>query len=426
MRKAFLVSLGLILAQAGFAPAQEGDPTVLVLPIRPVSRASVARVEAIPAATLAHAPPATCGPLVTESACCKCGPRFWARAEYLHWWMKEGPVPAPLLTGGATGIVGAPTTVTLFGNSSLDYGPLSGGRLSAGYWFGAESKVGVEGSGFLLERGVSRFNAANNGLDPAQGLFFPFIDAVTGLQTAQLQAGPGGGFTAAGTFGATSTSRFWGADGSAVLNVFRSERGYVDLIGGFRYFDLDEDLIMTSSRVDSDGLFARNTFESFSTRNQFYGGQVGARFGLDFGRANVELTTKVALGNNEQTLDIRGQNTTVGAVAFVPGTNQGFIFTQPSNIGRFRNDEFAVIPQAGVKVGYGFTRNVRVTAGYDFIYWNEVARPGEQIDPVVNTTQAPSLVGGAGVLVGPARPQATFNQSDFWTHGFSLGLEITW
>jgi hypothetical protein len=92
---------------------------------------------------------------------------------------------------------------------------------------------------------------------------------------------------------------------------------------------------------------------------------------------------------------------------------------QPTNIGHFTQTRFAVVPQFGINVGYKINDNWRVFVGYDFLYWSKVARPGDQIDRVVNTTQV-----AGGTLVGEARPRFLFQDTHYWAQGFSGGLEF--
>src|SRR5947209_6217085 len=43
-------------------------------------------------------------PCDISGACCRPSQtecyRFWARAEYLHWWVKDAPMPVPIVTTG--------------------------------------------------------------------------------------------------------------------------------------------------------------------------------------------------------------------------------------------------------------------------------------------------------------------------------------
>jgi hypothetical protein len=130
----------------------------------------------------------------------------------------------------------------------------------------------------------------------------------------------------------------------------------------------------------------------------------------------------VALGGVHQTANINGS--TLFAVPGMPVSFQnGGLLALPTNSGRFSRDRFAVVPEVGVKVGYQLTAHVRCFVGYSFLYISDVARPGHQVDPVVNVAQLPSQF-GPGALVGAPRPGFSFKGSDFWAQGVSFGLEI--
>src|SRR5207344_153164 len=62
------------------------------------------------------------------------GGSFWAEAEYLYWQTKGDGLPA-LVTTGVTGVLGAPGTSVLFGQSTVNDDWRSGVRVRAGYWF---------------------------------------------------------------------------------------------------------------------------------------------------------------------------------------------------------------------------------------------------------------------------------------------------
>jgi len=67
---------------------------------------------------------------------------------------------------------------------------------------------------------------------------------------------------------------------------------------------------------------------------------------------------------------------------------------------------------------------VRLVVGWSGLWWGEVARPGNQIDAVINPALLP--LGSGGHAGGPARPTIPFNLSDFWANGFNVGLEISY
>ena len=54
--------------------------------------------------------------------------------------------------------------------------------------------------------------------------------------------------------------------------------------------------------------------------------------------------------------------------------------------------------------------------GYNFMYWSNVVRPGDQIDRNINPNLAPVFGGTAGG-VGAAAPARLNRETDFWAHG---------
>ena len=81
-------------------------------------------------------------------------------------------------------------------------------------------------------------------------------------------------------------------------------------------------------------------------------------------------------------------------------------------------DEFAVIPELGINLGYDVTPNLRATLGYSFIYWSRVARPGDQIDTNLNLTQLPP-----GTLNGIPSPVFDWHVTDVWVQGINAGID---
>src|SRR5262249_37158965 len=107
-----------------------------------------------------------------------------------------------------------------------------------------------------------------------------------------------------------------------------------------------------------------------------------------------------------------------------PAVSPGGIFVQPTNMGRYWCWDFAVVPEAGLRVAFQLWRNLQISAGYDFLYWSSVVRPGAQVNRDVNLSQSTLL--GSGTLTGPAQPLAPLARSDFFANGLSLGLEVRW
>jgi hypothetical protein len=377
-------------------------------------------------------------------------PCAWVSAEYLLWWVKEGSLPPDfVLTGDPTtnnpGALNAGGRVLPGSPASVDYGALSGVRVSAGAWLDSGGTLGIEGSGFLLPQQSRTFKAVSdqNG-SPVLG--FRYIDTpgnpATPLAEDVFQASvPPGNMFGVGPFAGSvalfSSLRLWGAEVNAVAGLVNNGNLRLQALGGFRYVDLAEDLtVQLQSNAIDDGMvnFLGNTFPApagivtsdiFRTRNQFYGGQLGLRGEYTLGKFVVSTTGKVALGSNHEVVEVMGSST----LLMPPGTPPLSVpvgqFAGPSNIGRRTRDEFAVVPEVEVKLGYQLTSWLRATVGYDFLYLSRVVRPGSQVDLLVNDSVNPvNGVFGMPPLDKSAFPQPLFNRTDFWAQGVTFGLEL--
>jgi hypothetical protein len=351
----------------------------------------------------------------------------WFNSEYLLWAIKDARLPALVTSSPAgtprsmAGVLGAPGTTTLFGNDSIDMEARSGARFTLGVWFDPNQTVGLQGSGFFLGDRTVNFTAGSPGMPI---LARPFVDATTGLEASELVAFPG---VISGAVVVRAESQFHGADLDLRANLWNGCCWRFDLLGGVRYLGLDESLLIAENLTAgpaSGGLAGSNiaVTDSFLTHNTFWGGELGMDFELKRGRWSFDILGKVALGDTREVVKING-STSLQAPMGMPTVSMGGLLAQPTNIGNFSRDRFAVAPEAGVKVGYQVTDWMKLSVGYTFLYLSDVARPGNQIDRVVNTTQLPSQLGG-GMLVGPPRPSFVFKGTDFWAQGLTVGLEL--
>ena len=317
----------------------------------------------------------------------------------------------------------------LIGGREFDFGNHPGVRLTTGFWFDKEGCVGAELTGFIM--GDKTINSAL--ASDANGTLLiarPVINALSGQEASLLLSTPG---QLAGGIRVDSTNELYGAEVNFVGSVFRSKSLTADMLVGFRYMGLDERLnINSNSTVLSGGVAAFNgsligpgstlsILDHFETRNDFYGGQIGGRTQVRWNRFFADFEGKLAVGNSHEVVNINGVTTLTGTsgAAFQPAG----LLAVSSNSGMSSRDEFTFIPEAGAKVGFHLTNHVSLFVGYTFIYWFDVARPGDQIDRVVNPALVPSNL-AFGSMVGPNRPAVSFTRTDFWAQGVNIGLEV--
>jgi hypothetical protein len=362
--------------------------------------------------------------------CCGAGSNWWLGADYLLWWFKDAHTPPLVTTGppGSAGIIGRGATV-LFGGPDIDLGDHQGARFTAGLMFDDDRLLGFEGNYFFLAQRGASFFAGNSG-DPV--LARPFFNANLAAQDSELVSSTG---SVTGSVRVALESRLQGAEANLLYALDEECDFHLTLLSGFRYVQLDEGLTVSENLLlpgfvagPTSGLpdqpsSAIGLSDFFGTHNHFYGGQVGLRGEWWHEFAFVRLEGKAALGLNHESITIDGSTRFATPPAAVPITRPGGLLAVPTNMGHFHRDEFAVLPEVGVKLGYQFTSWACLTVGYSFLYWSAVARPGDQVDFALNPSQLPTST-GPGSLVGPARPSANLHGTDFWAHGVNVGLEV--
>ena len=81
-------------------------------------------------------------------------------------------------------------------------------------------------------------------------------------------------------------------------------------------------------------------------------------------------------------------------------------------------------PEFSLNLGYFVTPNIRLYAGYNFLLWTNVIRPGDQIDHTVDLTFVPNSP--AAGFSGQDRPRPLFKQSDLVVNGIQFGVDLRW
>ena len=178
---------------------------------------------AAPASNMTPPLAATPGTIIDVSPSCEAN-RFWIQGEYLFWWLKPGPLATPIVTtdpsqGVAKGSGGLanPTTQVLLGGHDVDFPPVSGGQVRAGYALGGG--LGIEAGGFLFEQQTNdQIRASDNGGSPF--LLRPIVNTdANNLNAGIVVSLPlssalalGANAANTGAIQVNNTIRLWGAD----------------------------------------------------------------------------------------------------------------------------------------------------------------------------------------------------------------------
>lgn len=344
------------------------------------------------------------------------GPPFTVSAEALLWWFKGNATP-PLVSDG---LIGDPGTRVLLGGRDENTNPNPGFRLSVGY--ALSDRWGLDSSVFYIPTRTTTRSVSSSGQLGSTDLYVPVIDPTLPGETIQ-------NISAATFFAGSATeqlsSSLLGADLNATMRLASGATWRVDALGGFRYLRLRESLSFTTSSPNIPPFTpdVYQTSDNFDATNNFFGGQLGARARAGWGPWFASGVVKVGLGVMVQTVDIEGTLLTndfngFGTPIAYPG---GGYFATPTNIGQRTRSVFSVVPEAGLTLGYRFTKWLAVTLGYNFLYASDVVRAPQQISRTVNYS---SFNLPPGPPTGPQEPTFKFKSTDFWAQGLNVGLEL--
>lgn len=410
-------------------------------------------------------PPASgdCGECCPDcGGCGTCGERVWADAELLIWWRDGRSVP-PLATTSPFGTPRSdagvlPGAEILFGGERLGGDGSLGLRVGLGVWFDQCETWGL---------GVSAFGLGSEAVDFSQfsqvrTLAIPFYNTLLGEEDAQLvtYVDPIDGRLTRGEVVQSTENSVYGGDfylrkringalltdymlflmqGPAwvascfqpltggfamdVANHASSSYGRkfsrVDVIGGYQYSLIKDTLTSRFELLSLDPTFLDPVgtriavTDSYRVDNTFHGGMIGMTAVAEHGCWKLEFLGKVGLGNMHQTATVRGRTRVQlpPPFGFLSHTRNRGLFAQPSQTGSFSRDVFAVIPEAKIKLSRSFGCHWDAYAAYSFMYWNDVALAGDQLNRAINPFEPDN-----------APNTLQINGTSFWAQGISFGL----
>lgn len=357
-------------------------------------------------------------------------PYLWyGQFDFKLWWMDGVAVPALVTTSpvgtdrALAGVLGEPTTATLYGGGQMFKEVQPGGELRFGRRIAIAPANSIEFAYLSLGSKAYTFGAATADIPI---LARPFSNVEPGMEgeDAWLISFPS---SLEGSVDILSQTEFEAAE---MLYRRRTRLGgpvRVDLITGWRSAYLSDDLTIQDSRtaLSTDGGLVVGAmvdqYDRFASTNRFNGWTIGLDTIMRRERWSLQVLSKIGLGNTRSKVTIDGLTTSTTPIAGgapVATTTSGGLLAQPTNIGVFQKDTFSAMPELTLALGYQLTPRWRAHMGYSIIYWTNVARAAEQIDMSVNPSQF-----NGGALVGPARPEFVWRTDNFWTQGLNFGLD---
>jgi hypothetical protein len=435
------VGFGSPLVQYGYnsPPANLSDPNGAAFVHNSFLRASVP--QASPETSQGPAPspsptteaaPASCDePLPSNDPSYK--PRFWLTANYAAIFIKPMNIAVPLATTGSLAdaspaAIGQPNTTILTGNT-FQFGMLSGIQTDAGVFLDSEGCWALQWSGLFVvpAHARSQFSSDATG-NPL--IARPIFNTNTGINQVLVDSIPG---SVAGAINIDARTAFFDTEANLTYRCKSVEKSHADLLCGFRYMHLAEDLrildqltplvpgVLTFETGPANPPNSLVDFDRFSTANNFFGLQLGGLCALEQGRWFCAGWGKAGLGVTNQMAFVNG------STALVTPTGRQFagggVLAVPTNMGQYSRNVLGFVPEGGLTLGVNVTAHVQLTLGYSFLYWNNVIRPGTLLNSTINPTQIPTT-SGFGTATGPASPQFQFVSDTFWMHNVTCGVAV--
>ena len=316
-----------------------------------------------------------------------CGPRlWWIRKEGLLFWAKGRSLP-PLVTTSDVPVP-PPGTTVLYGGQTESSNTRIGARIDFGTWLSCEECVGIGGRFWGLANDDSTFALSSTDV-PGQTIERPFVQSPN-TPNSLVVANPFAGFD--GNISVSTHSEVFGADAYARIRCYQSCNSRTDFVTGYQFTRLNESILIHSETQNRNLVVT----DYYNTYNEFHGGILGVLHDYNYGCVNLMLLARVSLGNMHQTANALGDTN---------GRQGGLYVERNTTVVR---DTFCSVPELGATLGYQFSPCMQIHAGYNILYWSNVARPEAMIDQVRGNNT--SIV---------------FRDSSFWVQGVTAGLTVT-
>ncbi|MDV6028830.1 MAG: BBP7 family outer membrane beta-barrel protein [Phycisphaera sp. RhM] len=347
-----------------------------------------------------------------------CGKDGWMRAEAMLMFHAERQAP-PLVTSAAPGVFPVLPAATVEFGDDLD-GGLSGGiRTDVGRYL--TDSFGIGGRTLWIGENGDDYSASGDQTDAtARSLgrpyyFVPRFNPGTAQEDSVIISQQN---LFSGNVQAEYATDLFMADGYARMTFCHNKSSRLEFIAGYTYAELDDMISISSFRSDTNAgtnpNLAGTAFSSlFDTENRFNGGQLGFESMVARGRWTARALTKVHLGNMEQTVRKVGTTTDFLANAAISTQNSSVLINDEQ--GTQTQDVFTFIPEMDFTIGYRFRDHVSFTVGYTFLYFDNVAMAGDQINRNRDT-------GNIGANVTPVAYDIV--EGSHWVQGISLGASI--
>jgi hypothetical protein len=337
----------------------------------------------------------------------------------------KGDQLPPLVTTGpaddpdTAGEIGQPGTEILFGGERVLDDLRAGGRLTLGTWIDPSCCRSLVLRGWFAGEATSNYGSNQSINEVITRPFLNVTDDPDGVQDTQIIAFPD---RASGSISVRSSSDVFGADVSARQKWFSRFGGTVDLLYGYQFMRVDEDLNISSTSLSEDDAFAPlgsvlAIEDSFDAENEFHGGQFGLASRYREGCWSFHSLAKVGFGVLRRTANLRGETFTS-----IDGNNAidpNGLLVRSTNAGSTEDHTFGWVPELDFSLGWHQYPRFDLTFGYNIIAMTDAIQVSGLIDPEL-------AVNLSDPLVGRQSPQLRLRDQTYYVQGIHFGLQYVY
>jgi hypothetical protein len=200
----------------------------------------------------------------------------------------------------------------------------------------------------------------------------------------------------------------------------------LDFLLGYRFLRFDdelrigEDITAGADATDLDPGTRIQATDSYSSRNEFHGADLGFAAQWDRGGWYVDVVAKVAVGRMDRNLEIAGSS-----IATPPGgeptPNAGGLLALSPNSG-FRGDHvYTAVPEFRLTLGRQITPRLRAEIGYNLLVLSRVVRASEQVSVRISEEFLPT---GETTITPDVGIPPDLRDQTTWVQGLNFGLEF--
>lgn len=329
----------------------------------------------------------------------------------------QANTPRPL-----AGVLGSQFTNIIIGDHRVNNGVRSGFRVQGGYCFDKEDALSVLMGFRCIQSDADNFSAAATSTILAR----PYNDVSTDPVRAQAVLLSFPGVSTGGIKVQATVDPFLDGWADLTQTLICASWYQVDGLIGYRYYRYGEAIGIQQLVVPTGVFLPTGTqitaTDSFITRNDFNGAELGFRAVFTSDELSLTLLGKVSAGHLRKQVDIKGSQTT-SIPGQQPSTLSGGVLALDSNSGTYVENAWAATPEFGATFRWQATENLRLSLGYSALCLLNVVRANDQINVNINPNFFPPVVQGG---TAPREPSFHMKFDDVWFQTLNFGAEFVY